>query len=86
MCEPSFLQLSENWRLRLIFSFKDELLAKFVVSSHVKHHPDNKNKENEENEIQLVCCLPVIEYLLQVLFTFNDHKLQYHSYTPYDLN
>lgn len=38
---------------------EDERLAKFVVGSHMKHHPDNEDKENgdanaqEENQSQV---------------------------------
>ncbi|CAB3988376.1 DNA replication licensing factor MCM2, partial [Paramuricea clavata] len=34
----------------LVDPIQDELLAKFVVNSHVKHHPNKKNEEKDEDE------------------------------------
>lgn len=36
-----------------VLVFQDELLARFVVNSHVKHHPSKQNEEggdDDENE------------------------------------
>ena len=34
------------------------MLARFVVNSHVKHHPNaSSNEENEDDDLQQVCIL-----------------------------
>lgn len=45
---------------------QDELLAKFVVNSHVKHHPNKQNEENDEDEeeqIVRVTCMYIIHLM-----------------------
>jgi hypothetical protein len=39
-----------------LHSFQDELLAKFVVNSHIKHHP-NKKLDDEDEDVEMVCDL-----------------------------
>ena len=33
-----------------LFFFQDEMLARFVVNSHVKHHPNAVNNDENEDE------------------------------------
>ena len=40
----------------ILLCLQDEMLARFVVNSHVKHHPNaaSKNEENEDEDEQQV--------------------------------
>ena len=41
----------------MLLCLQDEMLARFVVNSHVKHHPNavNNDDENEDEEDERVC-------------------------------
>lgn len=45
----------------ILLCLQDEMLARFVVNSHVKHHPNaaSNNKENEDEDEQQVRVLTI---------------------------
>ena len=45
----------------ILLCLQDEMLARFVVNSHVKHHPNaaSNNKENEDEDEQQVGVLTI---------------------------